>query len=210
MQLLVFATLVVAAASAPQNYNANEFVRSGLPKIRILSQRFDQDPDTGSYEYSYEQDNGQAAAETGQVYPGPQPETGSLTQQGSYQFVGDDGNTYQFVFATLVVAAAAAPQNYNANQFVKSGLPEIRILSQRFDQDPNTGNYEYSYEQDNGQAAAETGQVYPGPVPETGSITQQGNYQFVGDDGSTYQIPEYEQLRIEHPELFWAEQRQYA
>ncbi|XP_037090889.1 larval cuticle protein 65Ag1-like [Pollicipes pollicipes] len=137
------------------------------------------------------------------------------------------------VFATLVVVAAAAPQDYNANQFVRSGLPEIRILSQRFDQDPNTGNYEYSYEQDNGQAVAETGQVYPGPEPETGSLTQQGSYQFVGDDGNTYQvsyvadeggyqpqgahlpvapaqIPEYEQLRIEHPELFWAEQRQYV
>ena len=70
--------------------------------------------------------------------------------------------------------------------------------------------------------------MYPGPEPETGSITQQGSFQFVGDDGNTYQIsyvaneggfqpqgahlpvapaqiPEYEQLRREHPELFWAE-----
>ena len=78
---------------------------------------------------------------------------------------------------------------------------------------------------------AEQGQVYPGPEPETGSIEKQGNFRFVGDDGNTYeityvagengfqpqgahlpvgpqQIPEYEQLRQEHPELFWAEGQQ--
>ena len=78
---------------------------------------------------------------------------------------------------------------------------------------------------------AEEGRVYPGPQPETGSLTQQGNFQFVADDGNTYQIsyvadeggfqpqgahlpvapaqiPEYEQLRRDHPELFWAEGQQ--
>ena len=76
--------------------------------------------------------------------------------------------------------------------------------------------------------ADEAGQSLPGPEPETGSIDVQGSYTFVGDDGSTYsvsyqaneagfqpqadflpaapaQIPEYAQLRQEHPELFWAE-----
>ena len=75
----------------------------------------------------------------------------------------------------------------------------------------------------------EIGRVLPGPVPETGSLDQQGSYQYVGDDGITYQItytaneagfqpqgdhlpqppaqiPEYQQLRREHPELFWAEE----
>ena len=76
---------------------------------------------------------------------------------------------------------------------------------------------------------AERGQVYPGPEPETGSIRQEGSYQFVVD-GVTYQIsyvadeggfqpqgdlpqapaqiPEYELLRQQHPELFWAENQQ--
>ena len=78
---------------------------------------------------------------------------------------------------------------------------------------------------------AEQGQVYPGPEPETGSISQQGNFKWVADDGNTYQvsyvadeggfqpqgahlpvapaqIDAYQQLRQEHPELFWAEGQQ--
>ena len=74
----------------------------------------------------------------------------------------------------------------------------------------------------------EIGRFQPGPEPETGSISQQGSYQFIGDDGNTYQvsyvadergfqpqgahlpvapeqIPEYAQLRAEFPQLFWAE-----
>ena len=76
--------------------------------------------------------------------------------------------------------------------------------------------------------ADEAGKSLPGAEPETGSIDVQGTYTFVGDDGRTYsvsyqaneagfqpqadflpvapaQIPEYAQLRQEHPELFWAE-----
>ncbi|XP_043188554.1 larval cuticle protein 65Ag1-like [Amphibalanus amphitrite] len=136
------------------------------------------------------------------------------------------------IVACLVAVAAAAPQiSYQPNQYSGSPQPLINILSQSFEQDPNTGNYKHSYQQDNGQAVAEEGSVYPGPQPETGSITQQGNFQFVGDDGNTYQIsyvaseggfqprgahlpvapaqiPEYAQLRQEHPELFWAEGQQ--
>ncbi|XP_037074500.1 cuticle protein CP14.6-like isoform X1 [Pollicipes pollicipes] len=138
-----------------------------------------------------------------------------------------------FVFALLVAAAAAAPQfsdfnqDFNNQQFVSSGQPEVRILSQKSDQD-QVGNYEYSYEQDNGQRMQEVGRVQPGPEPETGSISMEGSYEFVGNDGNTYQvsyvanengfqprgahlpqapaqIPEYEQLRRDYPQLFWAE-----
>ena len=79
--------------------------------------------------------------------------------------------------AALVAAASARPQfvdNFNNNnnfnnqnsfssqdfgnqQFVSSsnGQPEVRILSQRLDQD-DTGNYEYGYELDNGVKVRET------------------------------------------------------
>ena len=75
---------------------------------------------------------------------------------------------------------------------------------------------------------AEVGEAQPGPLPETGGLSKRGSYSYVGDDGNTYrvdytagergfqpqaahlpvapaQIPEYDQLRREHPELFWAE-----
>ena len=52
----------------------------------------------------------------------------------------------------------AAPQKYSTNQY--NNQPQIKILSQKFEQDPNTGNYEYSYEQDNGQAVSTTAAAY--------------------------------------------------
>lgn len=79
-----------------------------------------------------------------------------------------------------------------------------------------------------GPQADQTGRVFPGPEPETGSITMVGSYEFIGLDGNTYrmtyeadeggfkpaadylpvapaQIPEYALLRQEYPQLFWAE-----
>ncbi|XP_043242051.1 larval cuticle protein 65Ag1-like isoform X2 [Amphibalanus amphitrite] len=129
-----------------------------------------------------------------------------------------------FAFLLVVAVVAAAPQ-FDQQQFVSQ--PQVRILSQKNEQD-QIGNYEYAYEQDNGQRVQEVGRVAPGSQPETGSIEQQGSFEFVGDDGNTYrvdytaneggfqpqaphlpvapaQIPEYAQLRQEHPELFWAE-----
>ena len=58
----------------------------------------------------------------------------------------------------LVAAAAAAPQFTfsdqqqfsNQQRFVSDPQSEIRIVSQKFNQD-QIGNYEYGYEQSNGQ-----------------------------------------------------------
>ena len=119
---------------------------------------------------------------------------------------------FQIVFAALLAVAVAAPQK------------EVRTLSQKFETDPQ-GNYEYQYALDNGQAVEEVGRVQAGPEPETGTISQQGSFTFVGDDGITYtvsyladeggfqpqaahlpvappQIKEYAELRSKHPELF--------
>ena len=113
----------------------------------------------------------------------------------------------------MLAVAVALPQQ-----------PEVRILEQKFEIDED-GNYEFGYQQDDGQVLEEVGRVERGPEPETGLLTKQGGYSFVGDDGRTYtmsyiandggfqpkadylpqpvaQIPEYEQLRQQYPELF--------
>ena len=66
---------------------------------------------------------------------------------------------FQAALLFVVAGAAAAPQFAfddqqqliinGQSQFV-SGQPAVRILSQKYEQDP-AGNYEYFYEQDNGQ-----------------------------------------------------------
>ena len=54
------------------------------------------------------------------------------------------------MFVCLVAAAAAAPQEAYYQK------PEIRLLSYRFNSD-DKGNYEYGYEQDNGQKVGALG-----------------------------------------------------
>ncbi|XP_043242056.1 flexible cuticle protein 12-like [Amphibalanus amphitrite] len=137
-----------------------------------------------------------------------------------------------FVAILLVAAAWAAP--FVPAPFVpvpdfSSAIytPDVRVLSQRFDQ-VRDGDYEYGYELSNGQRIQETGRVDRASQPQRGRIEQRGNFVFIADDGNTYrvdylaneggfqpqaahlpvapaQIPEYDQLRQEHPELFWAE-----
>ena len=49
----------------------------------------------------------------------------------------------------LVAVAGAAPQ-FNQNTSPIIAQPEVRVITETFDND-DSGNYEYSYEQDNGQ-----------------------------------------------------------
>ncbi|XP_019867106.2 endocuticle structural glycoprotein SgAbd-8-like [Aethina tumida] len=59
------------------------------PEIKILSQQQDINPD-GSYQWSYETENGIRAQENGQVKPGsPDP---ILEAQGSFSYTADDGS----------------------------------------------------------------------------------------------------------------------
>ena len=50
----------------------------------------------------------------------------------------------------LVSAVCAAPQFRQNTSPLIVGQPEVRILSKNFDSD-DSGNYQYNYEQDNGQ-----------------------------------------------------------
>ncbi|KAF0288016.1 Pupal cuticle protein 27 [Amphibalanus amphitrite] len=132
-----------------------------------------------------------------------------------------------FVACCLLAMASAAPQLIQNTSPINVGQPQVRILSERFEND-DSGNYEFSYEQDNGQRMEEIGRFQPGPEPKTGSLSQQGSYEYVGDDGNTYQvsyvadvngfqpqanhlpvapqqIEAYAQLRADFPQLFWAE-----
>ena len=56
----------------------------------------------------------------------------------------------QFVALCLVSAVWAAPQFRQNTSPVFVGQPEVRIISKNFDSD-DSGNYQYSYEQDDGQ-----------------------------------------------------------
>ncbi|KAF0299316.1 Pupal cuticle protein Edg-78E [Amphibalanus amphitrite] len=119
----------------------------------------------------------------------------------------------------LSVGLAAAVHHDQYRQ-----TPPIRLISQYFNQD-GKGNYEYGYEQDNGQKVNEVGRSYPGPVPGTGSISKEGGFEFVAPNNQRYridyianedgfqprgahlpqppaQLPEYDLLRQQHPELY--------
>ncbi|KAF9410353.1 hypothetical protein HW555_010532 [Spodoptera exigua] len=50
------------------------------------------------YHYAFETSDGTKAEQQGRVYPGAQPEEGSLTVSGSYSYVGDDGQTYTVTY----------------------------------------------------------------------------------------------------------------
>ncbi|KAF0299317.1 Larval cuticle protein 65Ag2 [Amphibalanus amphitrite] len=124
------------------------------------------------------------------------------------------------VLAVLLAVAAAAPQIIDEDYEKKP----IRLISYYFNQD-GKGNYEYGYEQDNGQKVDEVGRSYPGPEPETGSISKEGSFEFIAPNQQKYrvdylaneggfqprgahlpqapaQIPEYDAIRQQYPELF--------
>ncbi|KAF7994440.1 hypothetical protein HCN44_003912 [Aphidius gifuensis] len=63
------------------------------PPVAILRQASDSSPD-GAYSYNYEAENGISVNEQGRL--GPAGEEGqAVVVQGSYQYVGPDGVTYE-------------------------------------------------------------------------------------------------------------------
>ncbi|KAF0293395.1 Pupal cuticle protein Edg-78E [Amphibalanus amphitrite] len=119
MKLAIFVCLVAAVAAAPQDYYQQQ------PEIRLLSYRFNSD-DKGNYEYGYEQDNGQRVEEVGKSIPGYEPETGSISKVGSFEFVSPEGQQFRVDYtsgeegflpsgAHLPVAPAQLPE-YQAHQ----------------------------------------------------------------------------------------------
>ncbi|XP_034949702.1 endocuticle structural glycoprotein SgAbd-4-like [Chelonus insularis] len=85
MKTIIICLGVIAAVSA-------QFHPEQQP-VAILRQSSDVSPD-GSYQYSYETENGIQVAENGQ--PGPLNEEGApaVVAQGQYSYTGDDGQVY--------------------------------------------------------------------------------------------------------------------
>ncbi|XP_043223523.1 flexible cuticle protein 12-like [Amphibalanus amphitrite] len=121
------------------------------------------------------------------------------------------------VLVLLVGFAAANPTE-------RHGDRRILLVSKYFNQD-GRGNYEYGYEQSNGQKVDEVGRSYPGPEPGTGSISKEGGFEFVAPNQQKYrvdyradeggfqprgahlpqppaQLPEYDLLKQRNPELY--------
>lgn len=80
-------SLAVVAAVSAQQYGQNQQQQQ---PIAILRQASDSSPD-GSYQWSYETENGISASEQGQ--PGPVGEDGTpaVVAQGQYSYTSDDG-----------------------------------------------------------------------------------------------------------------------
>nr|QGT33354.1 cuticular protein 1 [Microplitis mediator] len=87
----------------------------------------------------------------------------------------------KFLIISLAVIAAVSAQQYN-----QQNQQPIAIVRQSQDSSPD-GSYQYSYETENGISVDEQGQ----PVaqgPDGPAVVAQGGYQYVGDDGVTYQV----------------------
>ncbi|XP_022814927.1 endocuticle structural glycoprotein SgAbd-3-like [Spodoptera litura] len=77
-----------AAYSGGQAYGGNQ--------AEIL--RYENEINEEGYHYAFETSDGTKAEQQGRVYPGAQPEEGSLAVSGSYSYVGDDGQTYTVTY----------------------------------------------------------------------------------------------------------------
>ncbi|KAF0313628.1 Larval cuticle protein 65Ag2 [Amphibalanus amphitrite] len=221
VRLFAFLLVVAVAAAAPQ-FDQQQFVSQ--PQVRILSQKNEQDQ-IGNYEYAYEQDNGQRDEE--------------IAREASKAF----GRHLWYISEKLVSLAlfdlrttleekklivAAFGRNGAEDPPKRISLePDLTVLTRKTLPDFASPSLLKNQKFKN-KCHPKVGRVAPGSQPETGSIEQQGSFEFVGDDGNTYrvdytaneggfqpqaphlpvapaQIPEYAQLRQEHPELFWAE-----
>ncbi|KAJ8717645.1 hypothetical protein PYW07_005575 [Mythimna separata] len=78
-------------------YNAGGQGRqSAASQAEIL--RYENEINEDGYHYAYETSDGTKADQQGRVIPGAKPEEGSLAVEGSYSYIGDDGQTYTVTY----------------------------------------------------------------------------------------------------------------
>lgn len=80
------------------------------------------------------------------------------------------------ILAALVAAAAAAPPS--------DKYDDITVLSRTFTNDGN--NYQFGFEQSDGQKREETGEVRL--IGEENHVVMKGSYSFIAADGITYTV----------------------
>ncbi|KAF0297771.1 Larval cuticle protein LCP-17 [Amphibalanus amphitrite] len=84
MKLLLLAALVSVAAATPQ------YVRGSDVNARTIKNEFEQAIDN-SYRSEVETDNGIVIQAQGESLPGPEPETGSMSMSGTYEYTAPNG-----------------------------------------------------------------------------------------------------------------------
>ncbi|XP_045472424.1 cuticle protein CP14.6-like [Harmonia axyridis] len=95
MKLILLLVAVCGLVNCrPQDFNSN--FRLANP-IYITSYIYDLLPDQ-SYFYSYEQNDEQKKFERGFIRQGPTPEEDINTVEGSYSYVGPDGQNYNVTY----------------------------------------------------------------------------------------------------------------
>ena len=82
--------------------------------------------------------------ETGSFTPGSDYQTGSIKQEGSYKYVGDDGNTYQITY--VADERGYQPQGQHLPRAPQQ-IKEYAELQQKFPElfTPKTGGSDGSY-----------------------------------------------------------------
>lgn len=95
-QIVSFALAAVAAAQYTPVFKDSSY--AGTRQAAILRSTSDNNPD-GSYQWSYETENGIAASETGALKPaGPNGEP-AIEAQGGYQYTAPDGQVIRVEYA---------------------------------------------------------------------------------------------------------------
>ncbi|XP_046753169.1 endocuticle structural glycoprotein SgAbd-2-like [Diprion similis] len=179
MKFLIVSLGLVVVASA--QYQGNQYKESASPNARILNQDFQSSPD-GSYQWSYDTDNGIAAGARGvPVNAGPNGE-GGIEEQGSYQYTAPDGQV-------IVTKYVAGPNGFIAegpHLPVAPPIPEAILRSLAFNA-ANSPKEVRDYKTPQVAYQPTTQQPFrfsPTPYPV---VSQQPNYYNPGYNQQSYQ-----------------------
>ncbi|KPJ04105.1 Cuticle protein 3 [Papilio xuthus] len=96
-------TYLTPTQGAPPSRTYNTPTQNNVPTPSASSHqsqilKFENDMNENGYHYAYETSDGTKVEENGRVIPGVQPEEGSIQVEGSYSYVGVDGQTYSITY----------------------------------------------------------------------------------------------------------------